>query len=157
MRAFLNMNHHGISNLKTPESEFDAATKKYVDDKEIPITTSLTTINDQIAAFRTDFSNHIQTFLNFRRTINKTNNEFFGSPPNVDIKLTDINTKRKDIISGIPDIVQNTSLIKIPHKQIINIVCVIGSGAATWTQRNKSIKHTAEVADIYRLSVFSVV
>ncbi len=32
---------------------------------------------------------------------------------------------------------------------------VVGSGSATWTQEIKTIKHTAEVAGIYRLSVFS--
>jgi hypothetical protein len=63
--------------------------------------------------------------------------------------------KLNDIISGIPDIIEKTNLIKIPHKQIINTVYVVSSGSATWTQRNKTIKHTAEVAGVYRLSVFS--
>jgi hypothetical protein len=155
MRAFLNMNNNGISNLRTPETDFDAATKKYVDDKEIPITTSLTTINDEIVAFRTDYSNHVQTFLNFRRNINRTNNEFFGTPPTVIINLADINTRLNDIISGIPDIIQKTNLVKIPHGRANNIVYVVSSGKATWSQQNNTLKHTAEVTGVYRLSVFS--
>ncbi len=108
-----------------------------------------------MATIKTDFTYYVQTFLSFRWNINRSINEFFGSPPTVDIKLVDINTKLNDIISGIPDIIEKTNLIKIPHKQIINIVYVVSSGSATWTQQNKTIKHTAEVAGIYRLSVFS--
>ncbi len=52
-------------------------------------------------------------------------------------------------------LLKKTNLIKIPHKQIINILYIVGSGSATWTQQNKTIKHTAEIAGIYRLSVFS--
>jgi hypothetical protein len=62
MRAFLNMNNNGINNLRTPESDFDAATKKYVDDKEISVTTSLTTINNEMTTFKTDFTNHVGNF-----------------------------------------------------------------------------------------------
>ncbi len=155
MLAFLYMNNNGISNLRAPEQDFDAATKKYVDDKEIPITTSLTIINDGIDAFRTEFTNHVQTFLNFRRNINRTNNEFFGTPPTVIINLADINTRLNDIMSGIPNIIKNTDLIKIPHKQIKNIVYTVSSGKATWSQQNNTLKHTAEVTGVYRLSLFS--
>jgi hypothetical protein len=61
MRAFLNMNNNGINNLRTPDSYFDAATKKY-DDKEISVTTSLTTINNEMTTFKTDFTNHVGNF-----------------------------------------------------------------------------------------------
>jgi hypothetical protein len=149
------MNNNGINNLRTPESEFDAATKKYVDDKDVPIT-------NEIATFKTEFTSHVQTFLSFRRNINRSINDFFGSPPTVDIKLVEINTKLidintriADIISGIPDIIQKTSLVKIPHQQIKNIVYTIASGSEVWTPENKTIKHTAEVAGVYRMSVLS--
>jgi hypothetical protein len=155
MLAFLNMNNNGISNLRAPETDFDAATKKYVDDSKIPITTSLVTINDGVAAFRTDYSNHVQTFLNFRRNLNRTINEFFGTPPTVDIKLADINARLNDITSGIPDIVLKTNLVKIPHGRANNIVYTVSSGKATWSQQNNTLKHTAEVTGVYRLSVFS--
>jgi hypothetical protein len=144
-----------ITYLGNPTSDNDATTKKYVDDSNNDQVTAITTINNEIATIRTDFTGHVNTFLSFRRNINRSINEFFGSPPTVDIKLVDINTKLTDIISGIPDIIQKTSLINIPHKQIINIVYVVGSGSGTWTQQNKTIKHTAEVAGMYRLSVFS--
>ncbi len=87
--------------------------------------------------------------------MNRTNNEFFGSQPNVDITLADINTKLNDIITGIPDIIQKTSMVKIPHKQIKHIVYTVESGFERWTLQNNSIKHIAEVTGVYRLSVFS--
>ncbi len=149
MRAFLNMNNNGISNLRTPESEFDAVNKKYVDEKEVPI-------NNEITALKTDFTAHVNTFLSFRRNINTLKNDFFGNPSNVDITLANINTKLNDIISGIPDIVQKTSLIKIPHKQIRNIVYTVTSGVGMWTPENNTIKHTAEITGIYKMSVISV-
>jgi hypothetical protein len=155
MRAFLDMNNNGINNLRTPELDFDAATKKYVDDKEISVTNSLTTVNDEMTTLKTDFTSHVNTFLNFRKNINKPIKEFFGDPLNVDIKLADINTKLNDIISGIPNIIQKTDLIKIPHKQIKNVVYTIASGSGTWTPQNNTIRHTAEVTGVYRLSVFS--
>ncbi len=144
MRAFLNMNNNGITDLRTPENDFDAVNKKYVDD-----------INNEITKLKDDFTNHLATFLTFRRNINRTNNEFFGSPPSVDITLNNINTKLNDIISGIPSIVEKTSMIKIPHKQIKNIVYTVASGMSTWSPQNNTLKHTAEVTGVYRLSVFS--
>ncbi len=150
MRAFLNMNNNGINNLRTPESKFDAVNKKYVDDKEVPIKNEITELN-------TEFTAHVNTFLSFRKNINNLKDDFFGKPPTVDIKLADINTKINDIISGIPDIVQKTNLIKIPHQQIKNIVYVVASGSGIWTPENKTIKYTAEVAGVYRLSVLSAV
>ncbi len=98
----------------------------------------------------------MNTFLSFRRNINRINNEFFGSPPNVDIKLTDINTKLNDIIGGIPDIIQKTNLIKIPHNQIRNIVYTVAYGFGSWTPENSTIKYTAEITGIYRMSVLSI-
>ncbi len=77
-----------------------------------------------------------------------------GNSSNVDITLADINTKLNDIISGIPDIIQKTSLIKIPHTQIKNIVYTVASGSGEWSKQNNSIKYTAEVAGVYRFSVF---
>ncbi len=148
MHAFLNMNNNGINNLRTPESDFDAATKKYVDDKEIPI-------NNEMTSLKAEFTNHVSTFLNFRRNINKLKNDFCGEPSNIDITLADINTKLNDALSKIPDIIEKTNLIKVPHQQIKNIVYTVASGQAKWTLQTNSIKHTAEVTGVYRLSVFS--
>ncbi len=107
----LNISNHKIINLGTLVKYFDAATKKYVDDISNPVVTTITTINSGMIIFRDDFTNHVQTFLNFRRNLNKSINEFFGSPPTVDIKLVDINTKLNDIISGIPDIIEKKRIL----------------------------------------------
>jgi hypothetical protein len=105
MRAFLNMNNNSITDLRTPENDFDAVNKKYVDDKEVPIINEITKLN-------AEFVGHVNTILSFRRNINNLRDEFFGKPSNVDITLADINTKLNDIINGIPDIIQKTSMIK---------------------------------------------
>jgi hypothetical protein len=135
MRAFLNMNNNGINNLRKPESEFDAVNKKYVDDKDVPI-------NNEITALKNEFMSHVNTFLSFRRNINTLKNDFFGNPSNVDITLANINKK--------------TNLIKIPHNQIKNIVYTVTSGVGMWTPENNTIKHTAEITGIYKMSVLSV-
>jgi hypothetical protein len=123
------MNNNGINNLKTPETELDAVNKKYVDEKEVPINNEITKLNNE-------FNGHVNAFSIFRRNVNRTNNEFFGTPPTVDIKLidinaklADINTKIADINSGIPSIVEKISLVKILHQQIKNIVYTIASGS----------------------------
>ncbi len=110
--------------------------KKYVDDKEVPI-------NNEITALKNEFMAHVNTFLSFRRNINTLKNEFFGNPSNVDITLANINTKLNDIIS------------RIPHKQIRNIVYTVTSGVGMWTPENNTIKYTAEITGIYRMSVLS--
>ena len=65
--------------------------------------------------------------------------------------------KIADINSGIPKIVEKMSMIEIPHQQIKNIVYTIVSGSGVWTPENKTIKYTAEVAGVYRMSVLSSV
>ncbi len=102
------MSGNKIAYLGKPTSDNDAATKKYVDDSFSDQVTAITTINNEMATIKTEFTNHIQTFLSFRRNINRSINEFFGTPPTVDIKLVDINTKLNDIISGIPDIIEKS-------------------------------------------------
>jgi hypothetical protein len=149
------MKQNKITDLGNPTEDGDAVTKKYVNDQDV-------SINNEITAIKTDFTSHVNTFLSFRRNINKIKDEFFGNPSNVNItlanintELNDINTKLNDIISGIPNIVKLTSMIKIPHKQIKNIVYTVASGYSGWTSQNKSIKYIVEVTGMYRLSVFS--
>jgi hypothetical protein len=154
MRGILRMNNNKITNIREPTDNLEAAMNKYVDDKKIPVTASLATINDGMTTLKTDFTNQVQLFLNFRRNVNRTINEFFGSPPTVNISLIDINTKINDIINGIPDFVKKTNLIKIPHGRANNIVYAVISGSSTWTPQNNTLEYTAEVTGFYRLSVY---
>ncbi|KAK3579928.1 hypothetical protein CHS0354_014039 [Potamilus streckersoni] len=134
------MKQNKITDLGNPTEDGDAVTKKYVNDWDASI------INE-ITALKNNFTSHVNTFSSFRRSINKIRDEFFGNPSNVDITLANINTKLNDIISGIPNIVEKTNMIKIPHKQIKNIVYTVASGSSTWTRQNNSIKYTAEVTE----------
>ena len=168
----LSMNGNKITVLRDPTSDEDAATKRYVDTVDGKLSTLKTehnTVDEKLSTLRAEYDVHVGGFINLRRNFRKLDEiaeEFFGKPLIADTKLSDIKTSidtfkktQEDILGDTRNIINKIDLLekyqgKILHKRINNVVYTISSGLTTWSRQNNSIKHTAEVTGVYRLSVF---
>ncbi|KAL3858124.1 hypothetical protein ACJMK2_012735 [Sinanodonta woodiana] len=159
--------------LKNIQKRFlDAATKRYVDTVDGKLSTLKTehnTVDENLSTLRAEYDVHVGGFVNIRRNFRKLDEiaeQVFGKPIIAETKLSDIKTSidtfretQDDIVGDTRNIINKIDLLekyqgKILRKRINNVVYTISSGLTTWSQQNNSIKHTAQVTGVFRLSVF---